>query len=416
MARNAKALVPILIAILTVATAGSATAATPQITAEKYPAELRAKATSELVFARQGKTIKCKTEVDAVISGASETVTAAPKSAQCSSSVGGPATITMNGCDFLFHTSLLQNATSDLICPFGKQVEIDIYSSEAKHKSTESTCTFKFAQQVGLFTIELANKEASEATSKDWLEAHVAIGEITSSAEGSVSVCGSAHDAAGTLSGTMEVKAFTKELLLPTGVTINAPPGIGLDIGEGGEFTAESYPADVAGLQAKELVFARQNGKLTCKTATFSGTLTEASGTLALTPLYRACHFNIFGSNIPATVTTNGCAYLFHLTEDVEPVQYTADVDLTCSEGKQVEIHIYGNEAKHLGNEAICVIKVPAQTGLSSVTLTNVEEEIADISAHIEIESITSNLTGIICGSAHNATATLTGTMTLQAA
>ena len=80
----------------------------------------------------------------------------------CSTNIEGTAvTVTMNGCEYLFHggkTDPLNpehgiEGEVDLICPEGKVVEIHIYQNAAKHAEGVSLCTltvpgFKNAKEI----------------------------------------------------------------------------------------------------------------------------------------------------------------------------------------------------------------------------------------------------------------------------
>ena len=94
------------------------------------------------------------------------TFTVAPDYTNCVTLIGelkAPSTVTMNGCDFVWHIGTQiaagkYNFTVDIICEAGKEIEMHSYSSAA-HSST--VCTYKYPAQTGLtggFTQNTAGK------------------------------------------------------------------------------------------------------------------------------------------------------------------------------------------------------------------------------------------------------------------
>ena len=81
------------------------------------------------------------------------TVTVTPFYTGCSSG-SEPATVTMNGCDFVFH---LTDGKVDLICPVGKVVEIHRYSNAHNHATGISNCTTTIKPKTGMGTLTYKN-------------------------------------------------------------------------------------------------------------------------------------------------------------------------------------------------------------------------------------------------------------------
>jgi len=101
------------------------------------------------------------------------------------------------------------------------------------------------------------------------------------------------------------------------------------------QFTASSYPATVTGAAKKgSEVFTTEAGKVECASHFVSHSLSGASSTLTVTPHYTEC--TAFGLN--ATVNTEGCTYVFHATEQVEPGVYNSHVDVVCPTGQSIKI------------------------------------------------------------------------------
>jgi len=140
-------------------------------------------------------------------------------------------------------------------------------------------------------------------------------------------------------------------------------------------FTAEKYPAAIEGTQVGEHVFTIENNlTVRCQNATFSGTLSEASTTITITPAYTVC--TAWGFN--ATVNFNGCDYLFHAGKEVAVDKHSGTVDIVCSPGNSIVIS---------GGGGICQVTIEAQTGLST---SNIENNTSPMDA-----TATGSLTGI---------------------
>lgn len=139
-------------------------------------------------------------------------------------------------------------------------------------------------------------------------------------------------------------------------------------------FTAEKYPATIGGTQVGEHVFTIENNlNVKCQGATFHGTLSAASSTAQLHPIYTNC--SAFGFLEP-TINSAGCDYLFHAGEEVAADKHAGTVDIVCSAGASIVI-----------KASTCEVSVPAQTGLGS---NNVENNTSPKDA-----TATGSLTGI---------------------
>jgi hypothetical protein len=96
-------------------------------------------------------------------------------------------------------------------------------------------------------------------------------------------------------------------------------------------------------------------GELKCKDVKLTGTMEAVTTTtLTLTPKYEQCKLGAEN----ATVTGNGCGYLFHLAAATEV--FEASMDIECPAGEKLVIHT-----------PLCTITVPPQSGLKKVTFTN---------------------------------------------
>jgi hypothetical protein len=189
------------------------------------------------------------------------------------------------------------------------------------------------------------------------------------------------------------------------------------------QITAESFPVVLDGTQNGVQVFNREGRTVTCTTAEFHSEVksTDSKTTITIKPTYSGCHSNIpLIGVVPATVTLNGCDYLFHLTKHTPSGTFTGDPTVVCPVNQEIEVHVYQNHANHTSNTSLCTIKVPAQTPGGTVDLTNKAAGGTTpknyVEADINVATITSTVTpaGVVCGNAHNATGTLNGNATLK--
>jgi hypothetical protein len=154
-------------------------------------------------------------------------------------------------------------------------------------------------------------------------------------------------------------------------------------------FTYQQYPLTVHGENpAGDTTFTTEAGSVVCDRTLTSGLLGEAIGqTLSLTPTLTNCKAFGFAS---ATVSTEGCSYLYHITTKLSEDSYQASMDVVCPTGKSIKVTA--------GN---CKVEVAGQTGLKNVALDNVrvEGEPRDIMATDEIEGVAYTVTqdGFAC-------------------
>lgn len=97
-------------------------------------------------------------------------------------------------------------------------------------------------------------------------------------------------------------------------------------------------------------------GEMKCNVVQLSGTQAAmTTTTMTLKPKYEECKVG----EETAVVTVNGCAYTFHLEEQMEPVEARMGIECPFAGGK-IEIHV-----------GECTITVPAQEPRKTVTFTN---------------------------------------------
>jgi hypothetical protein len=144
---------------------------------------------------------------------------------------------------------------------------------------------------------------------------------------------------------------------------------VGLTAGaaQAAKFTAGAYPASVLGVQAATpapntgieggTVFGFEKKlMLECATASFAGSLTEASSTLTAAPKLEGCRAfeSILGAANP-----NGCETRFHVNSGSGD-EFGGAVDIVCPEGKQIVV---------TGNN--CEVQIGSQSGLETIKYVN---------------------------------------------
>jgi hypothetical protein len=128
---------------------------------------------------------------------------------------------------------------------------------------------------------------------------------------------------------------------------------------EGPQFEAERYPAAITATSSGD-VWTMFGANVECTVNTFAGTLTEQSPILNVTPTYGSCHaFGVF----PTILTTSADNYTLHSNSGGS----TGTVDVNSA----ITINVYESAKKHEENKPMCVVTVPAQSGLGPVTYTN---------------------------------------------
>lgn len=207
--------------------------------------------------------------------------------------------------------------------------------------------------------------------------------------------------------------------LLRVAAAVLALSGIAASSSQAASFTASTYPATIKGEQLafETHAWTFAGGRsVTCQSATFAGSLGAASSTLTISPTYSACHANILGAILPATVTFGNCDYLFHITGGAGDA-FTGTTDLVCPVG-DVEIHVYKEgTVAHLAINEACEFTLKGQTGIGPLDYTTQTGSLNDIQFKWTANNIAyTRLGGTLaaCG-ATSGTATYTGNTTMKA-
>jgi hypothetical protein len=186
-----------------------------------------------------------------------------------------------------------------------------------------------------------------------------------------------------------------------------------------GKFTAEAYPATITGTQVvvDHWTFAGGVRTVTCEDVTFHGTITASSDPMTLNPTYNKCHSQ--AGVLPATITMNGCDYTL-FPQTVTSTTGTLQTTLDCPAGRDVEIHIYENAAKHAANQPLCQYTINAQGPIPAGEYhdegSGAAEDVTWTTTETPAATVTKG-SKILCGAAAGAAVPLhtQGTITLKA-
>jgi hypothetical protein len=210
MIRNLKVLGLALVAMLSMsAMVASAAHALPELTAAEAGSAV-GEEVGKHEFTVGSRAIQCE-EVNFTgpsTTTAQTTLTIVPDYKKCKTTpVFGITlfvTVTMNGCDYLFHATgkdgANYTASVDIVCPAGKLIEAHIYSNAAH---TNESCTVTIGPQTGKTTNTITN---TAGTPNDLTVHHDVVVNVT--IHGSAIVCGSGTTA--TYEGTSTLKALNK--------------------------------------------------------------------------------------------------------------------------------------------------------------------------------------------------------------
>lgn len=127
--------------------------------AGSYPAHISGIDVDDTITT-SGTTLACKTTTyTGTLGGASTQLTLTPTYKDCTKD-GTPATITMNGCAYIFNvgsgTGAHWNGTVHIECP-GSVIEIHRYASSVTHAEGKSNCTVTIFEQPNLTGITYTN-------------------------------------------------------------------------------------------------------------------------------------------------------------------------------------------------------------------------------------------------------------------
>lgn len=200
-----------------------------------------------------------------------------------------------------------------------------------------------------------------------------------------------------------------------------------------GGVTTATYPAFLTGkdVNTKHGTLTRLsigNGArfVECTKADLDATIAnegkKSTTTVTVEPTYENCFANGL-STVPATVTLNGCDFTLSSTALAVKGVTNATAAVMCPEGKQIQIHIYENEAQHKAGVSLCTYDIGPTNNqkLGKITIEpGAVGGVEDLTFKLAITEITTNSTigaagvcGIKGGEVSHGFSTLNGTYTV---
>jgi hypothetical protein len=158
--------------------------------------------------------------------------------------------------------------------------------------------------------------------------------------------------------------------------------------------------------------------RVECPGSTFKGHevgstkgIPSGAKTATITPNYNNLTCNINENEHKATVTTNGCDFVFHLGETTaEHVEYKVTADIVCPTGKEIEVEAYFSGSNE--NLKVCTVKVPAQNGLVGLDIRNDPEGTGALTITGLVTGIHATWSGLGCTAGETNNATYTANIT----
>ena len=195
------------------AQADSTTWLTPEGTKGKYAAEQ----VTQFKFSYEGRNLTCKTMLweESFIGTGNKYLPFQPAFTGCETSFGLTATITMKECDFAIKgvptdpEEFGYLGTTELSCPAGQRISIDVYTSATKHEDPEYlVCQYTVKPQTGLGYTYFENRALQSEKDDIWLQANGVT--FKTEVDGSTFFCGASGGEA-RIWGATTIRAFSAE-------------------------------------------------------------------------------------------------------------------------------------------------------------------------------------------------------------
>jgi hypothetical protein len=140
-----------------------------------------------------------------------------------------------------------------------------------------------------------------------------------------------------------------------------------------GPFTLDMYETGVG--QNATTMFGE---KIECQGTIYTGhtynvtphmPIQGGASTITVTPHYNNANCTAFPGPRKATITMNGCDFVFHIGDTIGFDQYALSADIVCPVGQKIEKHVYVGP----NDEAAtwCTYTIGPQAGLPGATITN---------------------------------------------
>lgn len=133
MTRKFKAIGLSLVAMFAMSAVIASSASATEFTASEYPAAYSGSQVEKHKFTADGFVTECEVaKFSGTATAASTTTTVTPEYSGCKTA-GIVSTVTLNGCDYLFHLPASgTSATVDLVCPAGQEITLDVGAELSK--------------------------------------------------------------------------------------------------------------------------------------------------------------------------------------------------------------------------------------------------------------------------------------------
>lgn len=188
----------------------------------------------------------------------------------------------------------------------------------------------------------------------------------------------------------MRLKSKTLGLAGMLAVVAMLVMAVGASAASAAEFKAETYPVIVKSESTtSNNVFSVGSTEVACSTADLKSVeqLNEPSNEITMHPTYENCTaFAIAG----ATVKTEGCNYELFTN---------GEVNVACASGDEIKIEAAG-----------CVVSVPPQSGLTSVSYENIVSPPEEVEVTDNVNKISYGTNGSFLCPAEGQEATYSGT------
>lgn len=297
-----------------------------------------------------------------LIPSGSTQVTVTPHYGKCTL-FGKPATIDMNGCDYVFDFEGTTGAEkfgvkTTIVCPSGKHIQVTMFENEAKHTEGNSFCMFTLTEKATAY----AGLAATD-TGNGRIDVTGTLKEITVHEKSEAALCA-------------EATTTSAELHLDIEIEGRNAGGVqkAISISDEGKLT---WPETAASSNATTMF----GVKLECANFIATGhaydqtphkSISSGATTITLIPHYGTC---TWPGGFPTTRDVNGCDYVLHIgkTSGEKQGTYEVTTNIVCPPGQETMFTMFLNATKHMENKPFCKLDVQAPLGLKGLHATETE-------------------------------------------
>ena len=331
---------------------GATSASASQFRAEEYPTSLTGAQSGTHKFTLSKLlSLSCDTAtLSGAVSEASSAVTLTPAYSQCKT-LYGPSTVVVNSCKYVFHSTneaAPYTGTMDIACSKeGDAIEVN---------TPGGACLIKYPAQASRGTVEFANtgKKSRSRT----ITATLKVTGLKFTESGIFCQESGTHET-GTYTGTSVIKGLNEKAGHAVGVYLANEQVESLPMFEG-----EEYPLVTQEEQTGTPFHVSLNGgSIAFECATMNGTSTTSTKFGASTTEFTQSVQNWKGCHLGGefNVSMNGCYFTLHVLTSETPAA-DGSLGVGCPKGAEIRFKVPLYE---------CEVKIPAQSGLSSLHFEN---------------------------------------------